>query len=144
VHEAKLYINARSDNLRLKLIFSVIYFNKIYNLFNFYVKITWGLIKKSLKQHAIWLFLKKKSLDLLPIKYQSPPSKKSQIPKKKSIPPIIIKIKTKKEYRYPLNAQHYIYIWNGIAFFYKFLFTITIVLLQYLNTWIFIWNTSKF
>ena len=50
--------------------------------------------KKSLKQHAIWLFLKKKSLDLLPIKVktknqdQSPPSKKSQIPKKRSIPPI--------------------------------------------------------
>ncbi len=41
--------------------------------------------KKSLKQHAIWLFLKKESLDLLPIKVetknqdQSPPSKKSQM-----------------------------------------------------------------
>ena len=60
--------------------------------------------------------MKKKSLDLLPIKVknknqdQSPSSKKSQIPQKRSIPPLLIKIKTKKEYRYPLKCTTlYIY-----------------------------------
>ena len=66
--------------------------------------------KKKFKTTCHLTFLVKKSLDLLPIKVktknqdQSPPSKKSQIPKKRSIPPLLIKIKTKKEYRYPLKC----------------------------------------
>ena len=106
-------------------------FISLFNIFVIYLYIAWGLIKKSLKQHAIWLFLKKKSLDLLPIKVktknqdQSPPRKKSQIPKKN--------IDT------PLNAQHYIYIYiyyeieslffiNFINYFFIYNYSITIVL----------------
>ncbi len=49
--------------------------------------------KKKFKTTCHLTFFEKKSLDLLPIKVktknqdQSPPSKKSQIPKKRSIPP---------------------------------------------------------
>jgi len=52
-----------------------------------------GPDKKKFKQHSIWLFLKKKSLDLLPIKVktknqdQSPPINKNQNQKRISIPP---------------------------------------------------------
>ncbi len=52
-----------------------------------------GPDKKKFKATCHLTFLEKKSLDLLPIKVktknqdQSPPSKKSQIPKKRSIPP---------------------------------------------------------
>jgi len=52
-----------------------------------------GPDKKKFKKTCHLPFLEKKSLDLLPIKVktknqdQSPPSKKSQIPKKKIDPP---------------------------------------------------------
>jgi len=60
-----------------------------------------GPDKKNLKQHAIWLFLKKKSLDLLPIKVKT---------KNQDQSPLVRKVKSQKKDRSPLNAQHYIYM----------------------------------
>jgi hypothetical protein len=104
---------------------------------------SWGLIKKSLKQHAFWLFLKKKSLDLLPIKVktknqdQSPPSKKSQIPKKdRSLP--INKYQNQKRISIPLKCTTlYIYEIESLFSinFYLQLFNYNriIIILKHLN-----------
>jgi len=113
----------------------------LYGPLKFLVVYSWGLVKKNLKQHAIWLFLKKKSLDLLPIKVktknqdQSPLVRKVKSQKKDRSPPIIIKIKTKKRISIPpwMRNTIYIYIWKRIAFFYEFLFTIIHLQSYYYN-----------
>jgi len=98
-----------------------------------------GFDKKSLKQHAIWLFLKKKSLDLLPIKVKTKNQDQSPVKsQKKDRSPLLIKIKKKKEYRYPLKCTTlYIYEIESLFFinFYLQLFNYNrvIIIFKHLN-----------